>query len=300
MRIVYRVCYTLRHPRRNVDLDPVSMAYLGILGGGFAFGVLRLMFMRRTRKIIDSLYESEYHQQVDLPSEPPPVIEDLDSSESPIIDWHVLSLPDSTNELTEPPEEEPPVGEDAEIGEEARDELYMLREDWIEENELEFDTAIETVDVASEVADEIEVVTSEEVQEDEFNLRIEREGAQSGQVHVTLLWNNHNDLDLHVFCPSGERIYFNNKTSKCGGELDVDMNVKPTSRKPIENVYWSELPPAGEYRVCIHHYARHRKWRTKDPTDFSVRVRIASEVNEYKGSITKGDPMMVVCTFTIS
>jgi len=283
-----------------VALDPVSMIYLGILGGGFSLGMLRLMFMRRTRKMIDSLYESDYHQQVSLSSEPPPVIEDLDSREGHFVDWHTLSLPDSESDLTEPPVQEPPTGDDEIVGEEARSELFELREDWIEENEEAFSIGFDSIEIDNEIDEEIEEVSSDEIQEDEFNFRIAREGAQSGQVHATLLWNNYNDLDLHVFCPSGERIYFNNKTSKCGGELDVDMNVKPTSRKPIENVFWSAMPPSGEYKVGVHHYARHRRWRTKDPTEFRIRLSIGDEVKEYKGSLSKGDPMKIVAKFTIS
>ena len=40
------------------------------------------------------------------------------------------------------------------------------------------------------------------------------------------------------FCPSKERIHGGNKISKCNGELDVDANVKPDTRKPVENVVW--------------------------------------------------------------
>ena len=74
----------------------------------------------------------------------------------------------------------------------------------------------------------------------EFRRRLEREGAQSGDVRVSLMWHNYNDLDLHVVCPGGEEVYFGNRVSVCGGALDVDMNVNPTSDSPVENVFWPE------------------------------------------------------------
>ncbi len=40
----------------------------------------------------------------------------------------------------------------------------------------------------------------------EFNRRLEREGAQSGDVQFSLMWSNVNDLDLHCVDPSGEKI----------------------------------------------------------------------------------------------
>ena len=68
--------------------------------------------------------------------------------------------------------------------------------------------------------------------------RLKREGAQKGIVQISLMWNNFNDLDLHVVCPSSERIHGGNRVSQCGGELDVDMNVRPQSKRPVENVVW--------------------------------------------------------------
>ena len=134
----------------------------------------------------------------------------------------------------------------------------------------------------------------------ELQERLEREGARSSDVQVSLMWNNFNDLDLHIVCPSGERIHGGNKISKCGGELDVDANVRPESKKPVENVYWPEgTAPAGQYQVYVHHYKKHKKRRSKDPTKFQVIVNSVGDVMEYKAALTHGDPIMLVASFEV-
>ena len=134
----------------------------------------------------------------------------------------------------------------------------------------------------------------------ELQARLEREGAQSSDVQISLMWNNYNDLDLHVVCPSGERIHGGNKTSACGGELDVDANVRAETRKPVENVFWEEgKAPAGTYQVYVHHYKKHQKRKSKDPTKFQVIVTPGGDPLEYNGELSAGDPIMLVAEFTL-
>ena len=135
---------------------------------------------------------------------------------------------------------------------------------------------------------------------EELRARLEREGARSSDVQVSLMWNNYNDLDLHVVCPSGERIHGGNRKSACGGELDVDANVRPDSRKPIENVVWPEgEAPAGTYQVFVHYYKKHKKRRSKDPTKFQVIANAYGDLMEYTGELTFGEEIQLVCTFNV-
>jgi len=135
---------------------------------------------------------------------------------------------------------------------------------------------------------------------DELRARLEREGARSSDVQVSLMWNNYNDLDLHVVCPSGERIHGGNRKSACGGELDVDANVRPDSRKPIENVVWPEgEAPAGTYQVFAHYYKKHKKRRSKDPTKFQVIANAYGDLMEYSGELSFGEEIQLVCTFEV-
>ncbi|RJV00084.1 MAG: hypothetical protein DWC10_00695 [Candidatus Poseidoniales archaeon] len=157
--------------------------------------------------------------------------------------------------------------------------------------------------VEIEAAREQEMLESREAAQramSELQARLEREGAQSSDVQISLMWNNYNDLDLHVVCPSGERIHGGNKTSACGGELDVDANVRAETRKPVENVFWEEgKAPAGNYQVYVHHYKKHDKRKSKDPTKFQVIVNQGGVPYEYNGELSAGDPIQMVAEFNL-
>ena len=96
-------------------------------------------------------------------------------------------------------------------------------------------------------------------------IRMERENVNGGELHITLIWNDIADLDLHVITPSNEHIYYANKESKCGGWLDVDMNRGDTiSLEPIENIFWASSP-SGMYTVYVHNFCN----RTDSNTVFT-------------------------------
>lgn len=83
-------------------------------------------------------------------------------------------------------------------------------------------------------------------------------GKVDGILRVSLEWFNFNDLDLHLIEPDNFPIYFGapNKRSPSGGVLDVDMNISPTTRQPVENIiypYGCKIQE-GEYSVYIHNY----------------------------------------------
>ncbi len=133
----------------------------------------------------------------------------------------------------------------------------------------------------------------------DFQERQKREGAKSGDVQLTLIWNNINDLDLHCINPAGEHIFFSRKKAQNGGELDVDMNVSaPYSDKPVENIFFpTNGAPLGKYEVKVHHYSNKG---ARDPTPFQLAVKANGEIRQYSGSLSHGDPTNTVCTFEVT
>lgn len=138
---------------------------------------------------------------------------------------------------------------------------------------------------------------SEEMPWEDFVNRLERENAKSGQVSVSLMWNNENDLDLHVIDPNNEEIYYRNKKSASGGELDVDMNADPEklTKTPVENIVWPwNMAPKGKYKVFVNYFAKHCN---QDQTNYKISVYSDNKRNEFSGCIKKEDGKKFVHEF---
>lgn len=78
------------------------------------------------------------------------------------------------------------------------------------------------------------------------------------KLRVSLAWNNHDDLDLHVVDPNGNRTFYANRNPGVNcGVLDVDMNAgRGTTRTPVENVRWVKEPHDGDIKVYVDQYCR--------------------------------------------
>jgi hypothetical protein len=107
-------------------------------------------------------------------------------------------------------------------------------------------------------------------------------------IRASLLWNNLNDLDLHVITPSGEHISYAHKNSRCGGYLDIDMNAGgASSMKPVENIRWKKgAAPKGRYRVFVQNYAC--KGGFSADTEWRAEIEIDGKVQYFEGITPKG------------
>lgn len=107
----------------------------------------------------------------------------------------------------------------------------------------------------------------------------------TGDIQITLSWQNEADLDLWVTDPAGEKIWYQNTRSGSGGELDID----DTDGWGPENVFWSNGgASAGSYKVQVSHYSG------PSPASFTVRVQSGSQARSYQGSVTDGQIVDVV------
>lgn len=125
---------------------------------------------------------------------------------------------------------------------------------------------------------------------DEFDRRLEREGAdRDADMLVTLTWDGDADLDLHIVCPNGQRIYFGSPNA-CGGRLDVDMNAGRISMEPVENIQFNR-PAPGPYRIEVDNYNPRSAGNRAVP--YRVRIVQDGRVEIFEGAVPPGPPHRV-------
>lgn len=102
--------------------------------------------------------------------------------------------------------------------------------------------------------------------------RAQREGARSGRVQIILAWDDRNDLDLMMICPSGERLYFDHRRA-CGAELDIDRNAANSTltATPVENIVFAGEPAHGRYRIMVWHFQNHPPAPASSPYRVTVK-----------------------------
>lgn len=79
-----------------------------------------------------------------------------------------------------------------------------------------------------------------------------------GELRFNLQFTNEElvDLDLHVWTPLSEEIYYAESEDSSGGALDVDCFCNNCEQGPNENIFWpyGTTPPSGTYRVWVEYY----------------------------------------------
>merc|ERR550534_1744334 len=138
----------------------------------------------------------------------------------------------------------------------------------------------------------------------DLNKALDRAGAMTGEIAVTLMWGTRDDLDLHVKLPGRYGTICAETPELEGGKLDVDGNTtlaKATS-KPIENIYWPEVthhtnshPPIGEYTVYVKMFQKHQHF--VEANDVTVVVTVQGNKDIYHLRMLAGQTSMKVCTF---
>ena len=133
-----------------------------------------------------------------------------------------------------------------------------------------------------------------DLNENALNQSLNNANALTGEITISMMWDSTDDLDLHVYTPSRQEIYWNNRSAE-GGTLDVDANSDSDalSTSPVENVYF-ENPVAGEYWVYIYNYTD----RTPDSaTNYFVRVTVGDKSQTFSGTIANEDDQVEILGF---
>jgi len=120
---------------------------------------------------------------------------------------------------------------------------------------------------------------------DSIKERVKKAGGkvEGAVLRVSLSWFNYDDLDLHVYEPSGrggihDHIYFRNKRGWTGGVLDVDMNAgRGVTREAVENVVWASQVPNGPYMVVVNNFAQ----RESSGVGFVVEVENGGRLSHF-------------------
>ena len=123
---------------------------------------------------------------------------------------------------------------------------------------------------------------------------------ERGPFEISLTWDGVSDLDLHVICPDGSKINFENMAA-CGGRLVADANSgggSPQSH-PVEHIIWSNgAPPQGSYRVNVGLYNRHGDTRPRIPFQIAI-WRDGNVVREERGEAVTEHTLTPVLTLTL-
>ena len=107
----------------------------------------------------------------------------------------------------------------------------------------------------------------------------------TGDVQVSVSWDVPSDVDLYVVEPSGEEIFYGNRSSATGGQLDLDSNAACGGQDVRnENITWPDDPaPRGDYQVRVNYWDNCGQARTS----YVVTVQVRGQpVRTYQGVLT--------------
>ncbi len=106
----------------------------------------------------------------------------------------------------------------------------------------------------------------------------------TGDVQVTVAWDTDADVDLHVVDPGGSEIYWAERQSPSGGQLDLDSNAGCAGDNVRnENITWPVgTAPQGTYTVRVDY------WSNCDApeTNYTVLIHSEDEMDIHHGTFT--------------
>lgn len=121
--------------------------------------------------------------------------------------------------------------------------------------------------------------------------RTAQDRPEPGDIHVTLRWDNADDLDLSVTDPNGDRVFFANPSVPSGGELtrDAHAGCPASPRPPVERVDWAiGRAPQGDYVATVTLFSR--CVLSSDPVPFELSVIASGDRFSETGTVSDANP----------
>lgn len=106
----------------------------------------------------------------------------------------------------------------------------------------------------------------------------------TGDIQVTAAWDTESDVDLHVVDPGANEIYWADRQSPTGGQLDLDSNAAcAIDSVSNENITWPVgAAPQGTYTVRLDYWSN----CSAAQTNYTVLVNNGGDIHIYNGSFT--------------
>lgn len=131
---------------------------------------------------------------------------------------------------------------------------------------------------------------------DSIKERVKQAGGNvTGDLCCRLAWEYRDDLDFHMREPAGgSHIYFCSRTSRAGGQLDVDANGgNGMMAHPVENIFYTNRRTMleGEYHLYVNNYYR----RDASSSGFDAEIDFLGDVRtfHYDKAIRDGENVTV-------
>jgi hypothetical protein len=119
----------------------------------------------------------------------------------------------------------------------------------------------------------------------------------TGDVQITLTWQDYADIDLYVEDPTGEVVYYGNDYVSSGGQLDRDNTCGDYIQGQPENIFWPQGgAPSGTYKVSVDYFG---DCEDAGPVQWTVRTVVGGQVQTYNGTLGMQGDNQEVTTFNI-
>ena len=139
---------------------------------------------------------------------------------------------------------------------------------------------------------------------DEMGKRLGANGAKTGDIQASIIWNNTNDIDLWIMCRAKNKvdpINWQNPVGMTGGCLDIDRNANPNllTIEPVENIFWPRgRAPYGMYDVYLHYF---KQWdRRQSSTKVQIRIMYGNKIIEKTQTLTHQGQLIKIHSFKIN